>query len=565
MTVLGISCYYHDSSAAILRDGVVVAAAQEERFDRDRYSPVFPIQAINFCLQQAGITIYDIDEVAFYEKMYLKFQRTIISHLNGFPHTFRNFAETMPLWLKDRLAVSFAIEDELSFKKPVRYVKHHLSHASSAFLVSPFERAAILTVDGVGEYACATWGTGNGSQINIRQELHYPHSVGLLYSIVTAFLGFRVFTGEGKVMALAEYGEPEYMDQFRTLVDLKPDGSFRLDTRYFSFNRGDTMHNAAFVELFGPARMPGEPLTDRHHAIAASLQRMTEDIVLAMARNIHKQTGEKYLCMAGGVSLNVTANSRIRQEGPFDDIFIQPAAGDAGAALGAAAYVHHVVQGQPRSHAMRSCALGPQHKNHMVEVLLRNARASYRKLDRAELVQEAARRIAADQVVGWYQGRAEFGPRALGNRSILANPANPEMKDHINAVVKHRESFRPFGASVLAERVGEYFDFEGESPFMLLVANVREAKRGTIPAVTHVNHTSRIQTVTAEDNGIFHELIVAFADLTGIPMVLNTSFNKDEPIVNTPAEALACFENSQMDCLVINDFLVERTAPEGSP
>jgi carbamoyltransferase len=558
VTVLGISCYYHDSSAVIIRDGEVVAAAQEERFDRERYSPVFPIQAINFCLQQAGITIYDVDEVAFYEKMYLKFQRTILSHLIGYPSTFRNFVDTMPLWLKDRLAVSFAIEDELSFKKRVRYIKHHLSHASSAFLVSPFERAAILTIDGVGEYACATWGTGADTLIDVQKELHYPHSVGLLYSIFTAFLGFRVFTGEGKVMALAEYGEPEYLDQMRQVVDLKPDGSFRLDPRYFSFNRGEKMHSPAFEDLFGPARQPGEPLTDRHHALAASLQRMTEDIVLAMARHVHAQTGERYLCMAGGVCLNVTANSRIREETPFEDIFIQPAAGDAGAALGAAAYVHHVVQGNPRKQPMTSCALGPSFKNRAVEILLKNARLPYRKLERQELVTAAAQRIAQDQVVGWFQGRAEFGPRALGNRSILANPASPTIKDHINKVIKGRESFRPFGASVQQERVGEYFEFEGESPYMLLVAKVRAERLGAIPAVTHVNDTSRIQTVNREHDPLYWELIEAFRTQTGLPMVLNTSFNRDEPIVNSPAEALACFTGSGMDCLVINDFLVDR-------
>ncbi|RME21362.1 MAG: hypothetical protein D6798_18290 [Deltaproteobacteria bacterium] len=558
MIVLGISCYYHDGSAAIIRDGEIVAAAQEERFDREKYSPAFPIQAINFCLQQAGVTIYDVDEVAFYEKMYLKFERTIISHLIGWPFTFRNFLDTMPLWLKDRLAVSFAVEDELSFKKPVRYIKHHLSHAASAFLVSPFEEAAIMTVDGVGEYACATWGSGHGTRIDIRQEMHYPHSLGLLYSIFTAFLGFRVFTGEGKVMALAEFGEPDYLDKFRQIIDLRPDGSFRLDTRYFSFNKGETMHNKRFEELFGPPRPPGPDFTDRHYAIAASLQRMTEEIVLTMARHVHEQTGLNKLCLAGGVSLNVTANSRIREEGPFDDLFIQPAAGDAGAALGAASYVYHALSGRPRGPVMHSAALGPEYKDRAIEVLLRNSGARYRRLERDELLAETARRIADNQVVGWFQGRSEFGPRALGNRSILANPANPDMKDHLNRVVKHREPFRPFGASVLRERVGDYFEFDGDSPFMLLVARIRPDKLGSIPAVTHVNHTSRIQTVTPEHNGIYYDLIAEYYRQTGMPMVLNTSFNKKEPIVNTPDEALACFNDSGMDCLVMNQFLVER-------
>lgn len=560
MTVLGISCYYHDASAAIIRDGVVVAAVQEERFDRERYSPVFPIQAVNFCLQQAGITIYDVDEVAFYEKMYLKFERTMLGHVIGYPYTLANFLETMPLWLKDRLAVSFAIREELSYKKPVLYVKHHLSHAASAFLVSPFERAAILTVDGVGEYACATYGTGNGNDIRILQELHYPHSLGLLYSIVTAFLGFHVFTGEGKVMALAEFGEPDHLDAFRKIIDLKDDGSFRLDTRYFSFNRGATMHNARFEELFGPPRAPGAPMTDRYRNIAASLQRMTEEIVLRMARHVHARTGERHLCLAGGVSLNVTANSRIREDGPFDDIYIQPAAGDAGAALGAAAYVHHTVGGQPRVQPLRSVALGPEYSNHSIEVLLRNRRATYRKLERPELLAETARRIARNEVVGWFQGRSEFGPRALGNRSILANPADPGMRDRLNLLIKKREDFRPFGASVLREHVAEYFEFDGDSPYMLLVADVRKDKLGSIPAVTHVNHTSRIQTLTPEVDGVYHALVQEFHAQTGLPMVLNTSFNRDEPIVNTPAEALRCFEESGLDCVVLNQFLVERKA-----
>ncbi|MSP56298.1 MAG: hypothetical protein EXR69_11955 [Myxococcales bacterium] len=558
MTVLGLSCYYHDASAAIIRDGIVVAAVQEERFDRERYSPVFPIQAVNFCLQQAGITIYDIDEVAFYEKMYLKFERTILAHVIGYPFTFNNFVETMPLWLKDRLAVSFAVREELSFKKPVLYVKHHLSHAASAFLVSPFERAAILTVDGVGEYACATWGVGNGTDIQIKKEQHYPHSLGLLYSIVTAFLGFHVFTGEGKVMALAEFGEPDHLDHFKKIIDLKDDGSFRLDTRYFSFNRGAKMHNEKFEELFGAPRGPGEPMTDRHHNIAASLQRMTEEIVLRMARHVHKATGERYLCLAGGVSLNVTANSRIRSEGQFEDLYIQPAAGDAGAALGAAAYVYHTVGGNPRVQPMTTCALGPEFSNHSVEVLLRNRRAKFQKLDRAALVAETARRIAANQVVGWFKGRSEFGPRALGNRSILANPADPTMRDRLNLAIKKREGFRPFGASVLLEHVSDYFEFEGDSPYMLLVANIRPDKLGSIPAVTHVNNTSRIQTLTSERDGVYYELVREFYAQTGLPMILNTSFNRDEPIVNTPAEALKCFDESGIDCLVINDYVVDK-------
>ena len=556
-TVLGLSCYYHDSSAVLLRDGEIIAASQEERFNRDKYSPVFPIQAVNACLQEAGITAYDLDEVAFYEKMYLKFERTILSHIVGFPFTFRSFLDTMPLWLKDRLAVSFAVEEELRFKRPVKYVKHHLSHAASSFLYSPFDRAALLTVDGVGEYACATMGTGNGSQIEIHKEMQYPHSLGLLYSIFTAYLGFRVFQGEGKIMALAEFGEPEFMDHFAKILNLKDDGSFRLDTSYFSFNRGTKMHTPKLEALFGPARGENEELTDRHYAIAASLQRTTESVLLKMANHIHRQTGEKNLCLAGGCFLNVTANSRIRDESPFENLFIQPASGDAGAALGAAAYVMHTVLGQPRTQVLTQCSLGTWEHDRSIEVLLRNKKASYQKLERKELVEQTAQRLADGQVLGWFQGRMEFGPRALGNRSILANPADPAIKDRVNNVIKHREPWRPFGASVLLDHVGEFFEPATPSPFMLLVHKIRDDKRDAIPAVTHVNQTCRIQTVT-EENGIYHELISAFHAKTGIPMVLNTSFNDREPIVRTHDEAYRCFEESNMDSLVMGSYLVSR-------
>jgi len=562
MNVLGISCFYHDACAVLMRNGEVVAAMQEERFNRDKFSPVFPIQAINACLQQGGITILDVDEVAFYEKMFLKFERTMLSHLAGWPWTMRNFVDTMPLWLKDRLAVPFNIEEELRFKKPVLHVKHHLSHAASSFLMSPFERAAIVTVDGVGEYACATWGTGQGSTIDIRQEQHYPHSLGLLYSIVTAFLGFRVFSGEGKVMALAEFGEPTHLDAFHKLVDLRDDGSFELRTEHFSFNRGTKMHNRRFEALFGPERTEGEPIEQRHKDIACSLQRFTEDVLLKIVNHVHRQTGETKLCLAGGCFLNVTANGRIRDETPFEEVFIQPAVGDAGGALGAAAYVMHSHLGIARGAPMRSCALGDSFKEHQMEVLLRNAKAPFTRLDEDELVATVADRLAAGKIVGWYQGRMEFGPRALGNRSILAHPGLPDTKQRLNDVIKHREAFRPFGASVLADRVGEFFEQDGESPFMLMTHKLRTDMADRIPAVAHVNQTCRIQTVTAEDNGIYHRLISAFADRTGIPMVLNTSFNDQEPIVRKPEEAFRCWTDSGMDCLVLGPFLVEKKTEE---
>ncbi len=560
MIVLGISCYYHDACAALIRDGEVVAAAQEERFNRDKYSPVFPLQAINYCLQEADITIYDVDEVAFYEKMYLKFERTVLSHLVGWPRTLRSFVETMPLWLRDRLAVGFAIEDELCFKKPVLHVKHHLSHAASSFLFSPFERAAVLTVDGVGEYACATWGTASGTRIEIQKEMHYPHSLGLLYSIFTAYLGFRVFAGEGKVMALAEYGEPEFEDHFRKILDLRDDGSFRLDTSFFRFNSGDRMHGDRLLDLFGPAREEGGELTDRHKAIACSLQRLTEEVLLKMARHVHAQTGERHACLAGGCFLNVTANSVLRDQGPFDDLFIQPAVGDAGAALGAAAYVYHSVLGNPRTWTMTHAFLGGSFNDHAIEVLLRNKRVDHVKLEESELIEETSRRLAEGQIVGWFQGRMEFGPRALGNRSILAHPGDGAMKEKLNRVIKHREPFRPFGASVLEERVGEHFEVDRPSPFMLMVSRIRDDKAAEIPAVTHVNQTCRIQTVSRRDNPLYHALIDAFRVRTGLPMVLNTSFNDSEPIVQSPEEAWRCYEDSEMDALVMGSYLVRRDA-----
>jgi len=564
MNVLGISCFYHDSCAVLMRDGVVVSAIQEERFNRDKYSPVFPVQAVNACLQEGGITIYDIDEVAFYEKMYLKFERTILGHISGWPFTMRNFVDTMPLWLKDRLAVAFHVEDELVYKKPILHVKHHLSHAASAYLVSPFESAAIITMDGVGEYACGSWGVGRGNDIEIKQEMHYPHSLGLLYSIFTAYLGFRVFAGEGKVMALAEYGEPKFMDEMRKLVDLREDGSFQLEPAYFSFNRGDRMHTDKFEGLFGPAREEHSELTQHHMDVAATLQRMTEEVLLRVARYAHEQTGEKNLCMAGGCFLNVTANGRIRDETPFENIYVQPAAGDAGGALGAAAFVTHSVHGLPRNWVMDRATLGPAHPDYQIEVLLRNKRIKYEKLEEDALIARAADRLADGKIIGWFQGRMEFGPRALGSRSILANPGIADMKERLNAVIKHREAFRPFGASVLADHVSEWFEEDAMSPFMLMVHTIQEDKRSRIPAVAHINNTCRIQTVTPDVDGIYHRLISAFNERTSIPMVLNTSFNDSEPIVNTPQEALDCYKGSGMDCLVMGPYFVERETNDGT-
>jgi carbamoyltransferase len=558
MYILGISCFYHDSSACLIKDGQVIAAVQEERFNRDKFSPVFPIQAINYCLQEAGITSCDVEHIAFYEKMYLKFERTVLAHLYGYPFTLHNFLETMPLWLKDRLGVPYIIKEELSYKGKIWHVKHHLSHAASAFFVSPFEKAAILTVDGVGEYASSTYGVGDGRQMKILKEILYPHSLGLLYSMVTVYLGFHVFSGEGKIMALAEFGKPTYMDQFREVVDVRPDGSFRMNLRYFSLNRAVKMHSGPFVRLLGPPRKEGEEITGRHRDIAASLQRLTEDILLKMTRHVYQETRMENLCLAGGVFLNVTANSRIFNETPFKNLFIQPAAGDAGASLGAAAYVCHALLDQPRTYVMRSSALGPRYSDKVIETLISNEGEKFKRLSDEYLPRYVAQVIADDKIVGWFQGRMEFGPRSLGHRSILADPRNPDMKDIINAKVKHRESFRPFGVSVLREDAGDYFDLSCETPFMLLVARVKKEKARNIPAVIHVNNTSRIQTVTKKDNGIYYDLISAFKAKTGVPMILNTSFNDKEPIVCTPQEAYQCYKNTSIDCLVMGNYVVEK-------
>lgn len=559
MYILGISCFYHDSSACLLKDGVIVAAAQEERFNRDKYSPVFPIQSINFCLQQAGITSYDIDHITFYEKMYLKFERTILSHVVGFPYTFTNFLETMPLWLKDRLIVPLYIKEELTYSKNISFVKHHMSHAASSFFLSGFEQAAILTVDGVGEYASATYGFANGIDIEIYKEISYPHSLGLLYSIVTAYLGFRVFSGEGKVMALAEYGEPNFLSQFKKIIEIRDDGSFYMNLDFFSFNRGEKMHNKKFEELFGEERKENDSIEKRHLDIASSLQKVTEEILLKMANHVYQVTKSKNLCLAGGVFLNVTANSRILNETPFENVYIQPAAGDAGSAIGSALFYHHCVLRNTQKNKLLNASLGPSYSNGQIEVLLKNKRLKYVKLDLEEkLIEKTANLIAEGKVVGWFTGRMEFGPRALGNRSMLADPRSSTMRDWLNQTIKNRESFRPFGASVLLEEVSECFDFSDESPYMLHVANIKEKYLKKIPAVCHVNNTSRIQTVTENANGRYYRLIKKFYELTGVPMILNTSLNDSEPIVNTPNQAIELFMRTKMDVLVIEDFVVEK-------
>jgi len=562
MNILGISCYYHDAAACLIKDGEVIAAAQEERFNRNKYSPDFPINAINFCLQQANFTIEDIDEIGFYEKPYLKFERFILNHLKAYPFSLNNFIETMPNWLKDRLIVPLIIRNELSYDGRVFFIKHHLAHAASSFFVSPFEDAAVLTVDGVGEWATASYGFGKVNNITILKELQYPHSLGLLYSIITTYLGFRVFSGEGKVMALAEYGAPVYLDKFKQeVVDIKPDGSFALNPKYFCFNKGARMYSNRFIKLFGKPRKEEAKIEDRHKNMAATLQKIAEEILVLMARHVYNETKINKLCLAGGVFLNVTANSKILEKSPFKEVFIQPASGDSGAALGAAAYVYHCLLGNPRNYVMKTASFGPNFSDKEIKRILINKGLNFKEVTSVELTKYVAEKIAQDKIIGWFQGRMEWGPRALGNRSILANPCNPRMRDILNTEVKHRDSFRPYGVSTPLEEMPNFFDLKTESPFMLLVGTVKPEKKELIPSAVHVNGTSRIQTVTKEHNGIYYDLIKEFEKITGIPMLINTSFNDEgQPIVCTAEEACNCFLKTKIDCLVMGNYIVEKNS-----
>ena len=562
MIVLGISCYYHDSGAAIVRDGKLVAAAEEERFTRKKHDNGFPAHAIDYCLREAGVTIEQVDHIAFYEKPLVKFNRILETILAFWPRTYRPWLTGVPLWLGHRLRIGREIQDKLKTEKDILYCQHHLSHAASAFLVSPFDEAAIITADGVGEWTTTAWGVGRGGAIEMRQELRFPHSVGLLFSAITSYLGFQVNDAEWKVMGLAPYGQPTYLEKLREIVDLKDDGSIRLNLRYFAHPYSATRSiNANWERLFGePQRRPESPLTDFHRDFACSGQRLVEEIMVTMAAHVHRETKLDNLCLAGGVALNSVANWRILRESGFHDLFIQPAAGDSGGALGAAFYVCNTVLKQPRTFRMEHALWGPQFGNDDIAAALDRAEAVYEHVsDENELLERTAEMIAAGNVVGWFHGRMEFGPRALGARSLLADPRDAKMKDIINAKVKFREAFRPFAPAVLKEHVHEYFDVAPgmDLPFMLLVPQVRSEKRSQIPAVTHQDGTGRVQTVTEELNGRYYRLIRNFHRLTAVPVIINTSFNvRGEPIVCTPQDAYRTFVNTGIDALVIGDFIV---------
>jgi carbamoyltransferase len=588
--ILGVSAFYHDSAAALVVDGRIVAAAQEERFTRKKHDQAFPARAIEYCLREAGLEARQLDYVGFYDKPFLKFERLLETYLSYAPLGFRSFAKAMPLWLRQKLHLPRELRRGLGGQYQKRYVftEHHESHAASAFFPSPFEEAAILTLDGVGEWATTSYGVGRGNRIELLGEMRFPHSIGLLYSAFTYFTGFRVNSGEYKLMGLAPYGEPKYVDLiYDKLIDLKPDGSFRMAMGYFDYCTGLTMTSKRFDALFGgPPRSPEAPLTQREMDIAASIQQVTEEIMLRCAKHVQAATGMKNLCLAGGVALNCVGNGRILREGPFDQIWIQPAAGDAGGALGVAQFIWFQLLGNPRRiearDSQRGSLLGPSFSSSEVKAFLDSVGARYDEFaDDDALCARVADLLAAQKVVGWFQGRMEFGPRALGGRSILGDPRSTEMQSVMNQKIKFRESFRPFAPSILEECAPDYFEMrKGEqSPYMLLVAPVQKSQRkpvdpranelvgldklrvdrSRVPAVTHVDLSARVQTVDAERHGRYHKLICAFRDKTGCPVLINTSFNvRGEPIVGTPADAYRCFMATNMDVLALENFVLKR-------
>ena len=562
MYVLGISCFYHDSGAALVKDGDLVAAAEEERFNRKKHYSDFPKLAVQYCLEEAGITIDQVDHIGFYEKPLVKFNRILETILAAWPKTYVSWVKSMPVWLGGKMNLAKIIRKELGTDKDILFCQHHLSHAASSFLVSEFDEAAIISADGVGEWTTTAWGVGRGTDIEIQKEIRFPHSVGLLFSAITAYLGFRVNDAEWKVMGLAPYGKPTYVDKFREVVDIKDDGSFRLNLKYFAHTYStERMFNRHWEELFGRPQRPKETeLDDFHSDIAHSGQKIVEEIMVKMATHVHKVTGMDNVCIAGGVGLNCVANWRILQESGFKNIFIQPAAGDSGGALGTAFYIYNTVLGNPRTYVMRNALCGPSFTDEQIINVLKKNEAVYEVYDREEdLLKQAAQWIVDGKVVGWFQGRLEFGPRALGSRSLLADARNPKMKDIINAKVKFREAFRPFAPAVLKEHAHEYFEMpEGmDAPYMLLVPPVRKDKHEVIPAVTHQDGTGRVQTVTEEQSGRYYRLIKTFADMTGVPVVINTSFNvRGEPIVCTPQDAYNTFVNTGIDVVVMGNCVV---------
>lgn len=593
MYILGLSAFYHDSAAALLQDGRIVAAAQEERFTRKKHDPGFPSHAVRYCLAEAGITPEQVDHVAFYDKPFLKFERLIETYLSFAPQGFKSFRQAMPLWLGEKFFQRRLLSDELKkigadvdWRKKLLFSEHHYSHAASAYYPSPFDDAAVLTMDGVGEWTTTSLAYGRGNELHILKEIHFPHSLGLLYSAFTYYTGFKVNSGEYKVMGLAPYGEPKYAQLIRDhLIDIKDDGSFRLDMQYFNYCTGLTMTNTRFDALFGgPPRKPEDRLEQRHMDLAASIQAVTEEVVLRLARSIRKETGARNLCMAGGVALNCVANGLLAREGIFERIWVQPAAGDAGGSVGAALAAWHQHFGKPRMplngrDQIAGSYLGPSYTQDDTETRLHAAGAVFTVLSDDELFPAVAGDLADGKAVGWFQGRMEFGPRALGNRSILGDPRSPAMQKMLNLKVKYRESFRPFAPAVLREDLSDWFEFSEDSPYMLMVAPIRKDRqrrmteaeqqlfgidklnvpRSDLPAVTHVDYSARLQTVHADTNPRFHRLISAFKAATGCPVLVNTSFNvRGEPIVCTPEDAFRCFMGSEIELLVVGNCVLRK-------
>jgi len=594
MNILGISAFYHDAAACLIRDGVITAAAQEERFTRLKHDASFPENSIRYCLTEGKIKLCDVDFAVFYDKPFLKFERLLETYLAFAPRGFGSFATSLPIWLKDKLFQKSAIEKALcTLDKSVRnweekllFSEHHLSHAASAFFPSPFSDAAVLTMDGVGEWATTSLAIGESNRLRVHREIHFPHSLGLLYSAITYYAGFKVNSGEYKIMGLAPYGEPKYANLIKdNLIDIKDDGSFALNIDYFDYCTGLTMTNAKFDKLFGgPPRRPESELTKRDMDLAASIQSVTEEIVIKLARGIAKTTGQRNLCLAGGVALNCVANGKLLREGIYDHLWIQPAAGDAGAALGAALGAYYIMLDQPRAtssgmDAMRGSFLGPSFDDETIRNQLNAVGAIYDTLSESETIKRAAQALAQGKAIGWMQGRMEFGPRALGGRSIIADPRSPKMQKLLNLKVKYRESFRPFAPSVLSDDCRDWFDLDVDSPYMLLVADVAKNKqremtlsemnlfgidklnvpRSQIPSVTHVDYSARIQTVHQDTNPIYYSLIRSFKELTGCPVLVNTSFNiRGEPIVCSPVDAFKCFMGTELDVLVVGNSFMEK-------
>ena len=587
MNILGISAFYHDSAACLVKNGIIIAAAQEERFTRKKHDHSFPSNAIQYCLREAGIDGTELDYVAFYDKPFLKFERILETYLAFAPIGIRSFLAAMPLWIKKKLWIKELIKDELNYSGKIIFPEHHESHAASAFFPSPFRKAAIITMDGVGEWTTSSFGIGKDSKIELLADIQFPHSLGLLYSAFTYYTGFRVNSGEYKVMGLAPYGDPKYKDLiYKNLINVKDDGSFKVNMDYFNYCAGLTMTNSKFHKLFGGSpRKPESKLTQKEMDLARSIQEVTEEIVMKMAKYVRNETGMKHLCLAGGVALNCVANGKLLRSGIFDDIWIQPAAGDAGGAVGCALftwyqYLNNQRKADNKSDFMQGSYLGPEFINSSIESFLKKNKYSFQSLTDEELPDKIAELIANEKVVGWFQGRMEFGPRALGSRTIIGDARSSEMQKMMNLKIKYRESFRPLAPSVRAENISEFFEIDRESPYMLLVANVQKNKqvamsekqksyfgleklnvvRSEIPAITHVDYSARVQSVNGKTNSRYHEMLTKFNNKYGCPVIVNTSFNvRGEPIVCTPKDAYLCFMRTEMDYLIMGNYLLEKS------